>query len=63
MRLITVTRKIDGKKMYVTTINICAIYPRYDNDVTCIQFAGAEENYLEVMESVDTVAKMVEGEG
>lgn len=60
MRLIIVTRQIDGAKMYVNPEKICAVYPYYKKDSTVIQFAGAEENYLEVLESVDSVANMME---
>lgn len=63
MRLIIVSRKIDGEKVYVNPENICAVYPRFDNkEITIIQFPGNDENYLEVIESVDSVASMMEGE-
>ena len=60
MRLIIVTRKIDGAKIYVNPEQVCAVYPYYKKDSTVIQFAGAEENYLEVLESVDSIANMIE---
>ena len=60
MRLIIVTRSIDRAKMYVNPENVCAVYQHYKKDTTIIQFAGAEENYLEVLESVDSVANMME---
>lgn len=60
MRLIIVTRKIDGAKIYVNPEQICAVYPYYKKDSTVIQFAGAEENYLEVLENVDSIANMIE---
>ena len=60
MRLIIVTRKIDGAKIYVNPEQFCAVYPYYKKDSTVIQFAGAEENYLEVLENVDSIANMIE---
>lgn len=63
MRMIIVSRKIDGAKVYVNPENICAVYQRYDNkEITIIQFSGSDENYLEVIESADSVACMMEGE-
>lgn len=60
MRLITLTRKSDGTKMYVNPENVCAVYQYYKKESTVIQFAGAEENFLEVLESVDSVAELLE---
>ena len=60
MRLIIVTRVIDGAKMYVNPENVCAVYQYYKKDTTIIQFVGAEENYLKVLESADSVANMME---
>lgn len=60
MRLIIVTRAIDGAKMYINPENVCAVYPFYKRDTTVIQFAGAEENYLEVLESAESIANMME---
>ena len=63
MNVIIVSRKIDGAKVYVNPENICAVYQRYDNkEITIIQFTGSDENYLEVIESADSVAGMMEGE-
>ena len=63
MRLIIVSRKTDVAKVYVNPENICAVYPRFDNkEITIIQFPGNDENYLEVIESADSVASMMEGE-
>lgn len=61
MSLIVVTRKIDGKKMYINPNQVCAVYPCYkNNEETIIQFPGTDENYLTVLECVDTVANMME---
>ena len=62
MRLIVVTREADGQKIYVNPEQVCAVYPYYkQDDKTVVQFAGAEGNYLEVLESVESVANMIEG--
>ena len=61
-KLILVTRKSDNKKMYVNTANICVVRPHpWDETATIIQFSGSDENYIEVLESSDTVANMMEG--
>lgn len=63
MRLIVVTRHADGKKIYVNPEQVCAVYPYFKReDITVIQFSGTDENYLEVLESADSVACMMEEE-
>ena len=63
MKMIIVSRMVDKAKVYVNPENICAVYPRFDNEeITVIQFPGSDENYLEIIESVDSVACMIEGE-
>lgn len=63
MRTIVVTRECDHQKIYLNPSLICAVYPHYrKEDVTIIQFAGADENYLKVMESSATVASMMDEE-
>ena len=63
MRMIIVSRMSDGAKVYVNPENVCAVYPRFDNkEITIIQFSGNDNNYLEVIESADSVACMMEGE-
>lgn len=60
MRLIFVTRHADGKKIYVNPENICAVYPYFkQEDKTVIQFSGEEQNYLEVLESAESIANMI----
>ena len=63
MRLIVVTRYVDGKTIYVNPEQVCAVYPYFKHeDQTVIQFSGSDENYLVVLESADSVACMMEGE-
>lgn len=63
MRTIIVTRVADHKKMHLNPSLICVVYPLYQKeDITVIQFVGAEENYLTVMESPATVANMMDEE-
>lgn len=63
MKVIIVSRRSDGAKVYINPENICAVYPRFDNkEITIIQFTGNDENYLEVIESVDSVVCMMGGE-
>lgn len=61
--MIAVTRIRDGEKIYINPKYVCAIYPNYHTGVTIIQFPDdTEDNYFEVAESVDEVAKMIEGD-
>ena len=51
-----------GDEVAVQAQNICFVCPdqreQYDG-VTCIQFNGAEENYIKVKESVDEIGRMI----
>ena len=60
MRLITLTRKSDGAKMYVNPEQICAVYPYYKKDSTVIQFVGDNDNFIKVLESVDSIATILQ---
>ncbi len=59
MKLIIVTRQIDGEKMYVNPEQICAIYPYHKKESTVIQFSGTKEKYLDVKESPESIACMI----
>lgn len=60
MKLIVVTRNGDGKKMYVNVDMVCAVYPYYKKEnLSVIQFAGSEENYLVATESVEIIVDMM----
>lgn len=60
MKLIVVTRNGDGKKMYVNADMVCAVYPYYKKEnLSVIQFSGAEENYLVATESVEIIVDMM----
>lgn len=51
-----------GDEVAVQTQNICAVYPdqrKHYKGVTCIQFIGAEENYIQVKETVDEIEVMI----
>lgn len=63
MRLISVTRKNDGSKVFVNAEQVCAIYPYYGKEgVTVIQFAE-NNNYVLATESPNDIADMMqEGE-
>lgn len=61
MKLIIVTRQSDGTKVYVNPEQICAVFKHYRfPDTTVILFPGSDENYVHIVESVDTVANMIE---
>ena len=60
MKLIVVTCFEDGKKAYINPSKVCAVYPNFKNpELTNVNF-GSPEAYLTVLESVDTVAQMIE---
>lgn len=48
-----------GDEVAVQTQNICAVYPDQRKQLTCIQFNGSEENYIQVKESVDEIGAMI----
>ena len=51
-----------GDEVVVQTQNIFAVYPdqrKQYKGTTCIQFIGAEENYIRVKESVDEIGTMI----
>lgn len=51
-----------GDEIVVQTQNICAVYPdqreKY-KDAMVIQFCGAEENYIQVKETIDEIGAMI----
>lgn len=51
-----------GDEVVVQTQNILAVYPdqrKQYKGVTCVQLNGAEENYIQVKESVDEIGAMI----
>mgnify|MGYP003305387929 CR=1 FL=1 len=46
--------------MYVNPEQICAIYLSLNKDATVIQFAGEKKNFVEVMESADSIARVLQ---
>lgn len=51
-----------GDEVAVQTQNICFVFPdqrKQYKGVTCIQFIGAEENYIQVKETVDEIGAMI----
>jgi hypothetical protein len=47
--------------VYVNPEHICAVFKHYQfPNRTIIQFPGSDENNIHVLESVDTVANMIE---
>lgn len=53
-----------GDEVAVNTQNICAVFPDQRTEykvkgITCIQFAGEEENYIHVSESIDEIGAMI----
>jgi hypothetical protein len=60
MQFIILTRKSDGKAVYVNPKQICFITA--DSECgTLIQFCGNDENYIQVLESLETIAGLCEG--
>ncbi len=51
-----------GDEVAVQTQNICSIVPdqrKQYKGVTCIQFSGSEENYIQVKETIDEIGVMI----
>jgi hypothetical protein len=63
MKWITLTRFTARDKAYVNVSQICAVYRKYnDKNVTIIDFVGADEKYLEVLESPESIMNLIKGE-
>lgn len=62
MRLITLTSKRDGSKLYINPSHIMIISECFgDEAATIVEFANGD-SYVKVLESAESIAKMVEGE-
>lgn len=51
-----------GDEVAVQIQNICSVFPdqrKHYNGVTCIQFIGSEENYIQVKETVDEIGEKI----
>ena len=60
MKFITLTRpKEDGEKIYVNPNNICAFCKNKDR--TIISFVGNENCYINVLESPEAIANLIDG--
>ena len=61
MRFITLTRPEDGEKIYCNVDNISHFYRNYsDRDRTIVQLVGGEDCYLNVLESPEAIANLIE---
>ena len=59
MKFIILTRKYDGKAVYVNPKQICFMGSNANNeDGTVIQFCGDDENYIQVKESPEAISKL-----
>ena len=60
-KYIVLTRSTDGERIFANPQNIAFIttHPKKPN-ITIIWFIGGEDNYMEVMESIDTVGKFLD---
>lgn len=61
MRLITLTLK-SGRKVYINPAHIVTISECFDGEETIVAFIGGDNAYIKVLESAESVTKMVEGE-
>ena len=63
MKFIILTRKYDGKAVYVNPKQICFMGGNVqDEDSTVIQFCGDDENYIQVKESPEAIAELCKEE-
>lgn len=60
MQFIILTRKSDGKAVYVNPKQICFV-ESYGQNGALIQFCGDEENYIYVLESPETIVELCKG--
>ena len=62
MRFIILTRKYDGKAVYVNPKQICFMgINAQDESSTVIQFSGDDENYIQVIESPEVIIGLCKG--
>lgn len=61
MRLITLTLKSNGEKVYVNPTHIMIVSKCFDSGEATVEFSNGD-SYIKVLESAESVAKMVEGE-
>ncbi len=63
MKWIIATKIAGGEKTYINASQICAVYRKYNNkNITIIDFVGDYENYLEVLESPETIINLIKRE-
>ena len=60
MQFIILTRISDGKAVYVNPKQICFM-GTYSENSTLVQFCGDDENYIQVLESPETIAELCKG--
>lgn len=57
MKFIILTRKHDGKKVYINPTQICFMGSMgSEGDGTIIQFPGDDGNYIQVLESPEAIS-------
>ena len=62
MKIIILTRPKDGERIYVNPNNICAFCKNdFDNDRTIVSFVGNDKCYINVLESPEVIANLIEG--
>ncbi len=62
MKFIILTRPEDGKRIYVNPNNICTFCENYcATDGTIVSFVGDENCYINVSESPEAIANLIEG--
>ena len=60
MNFIILSRRSDGKAVYVNPKQICFVGITA-NSGTLIQFCGDDENYIQVLESPEAIAELCKG--
>ena len=59
MRLIVLTSQRDGSKVYVNPAHIVTISECFGGEATIVAFIGGDYAYIKVLESAESIAKMV----
>jgi len=55
------TMATNGDPVLVNVSQIKAVYKYFGKDTTVVDYAGTDDGYMEVLESVDSITRMIQG--
>lgn len=59
MEMLRLTRASDGSLVLVNPLQIKTVYGYFGKDTTVVDYSGSEDGYIETMESVEAIWKML----